>query len=47
MFIDWKERVMATQADVDIEAEEELFTSLARESGVCLVPPLEQLSLSE
>ena len=38
---------MATQADVDIEPEEELFASLARETGVCLVPSLEQLSLGE
>ena len=47
MFIDWKERVMATQADVDIEPEEELFASLARETAVCLVPSLKELSFGE
>ena len=47
MFVDWKARVIATQADVDMEREEELFTLLARETEVCLVPTPEQLSLGE
>ena len=47
MFIDWKTRVITTQADVDMEVEEELFASLARETGVCLVPSLEKLSLGQ
>ena len=47
MFIDWKQHVMATKADVDIEPEEELFASLARETDVCLVSSLEKLSLGE
>ena len=38
---------MATQADVDIEPEEELFSSLARETGVCLVQSLRDLSFGE
>ena len=37
----------AIQADVDIEPEEELFTSLARETEVCLVPPLKDILLGE
>ena len=32
---------------MDIEVEEEMFASLARETEVCLVPSLEQLSLGE
>ena len=38
---------MATQADVDIEPEEDLFASLARETAVCLVPSLKELSFGE
>ena len=44
LFVDWKARV--DPAEVDLEPEEELFTSLARETGVCLVSALKKLSLS-
>ena len=51
MFIDWKARAIATQADVDIEPEEELYASLVREAGFTLPLPgissLKELCLSK
>ena len=47
MFIDWKARVIATRADVEIQPEEDLFATLARETGVYLVSSLKELLLGE
>ena len=44
MFLDWKERVMATQPDVDIEPEEDLYKALCSEAKI-EVPPMSLLTL--
>ena len=51
MFIDWKARAIVTQADVDIEPEEELYASLIHEASFTLplpgIPSLKELCLGK